>query len=311
MIRRHFDQTKLDPRWLQKAEDATDAIIVAYERWRTEHSVETFVPKEHLDASVWSELKNWLLEHVFYQKCAYCEVRLTRDHGAAEHFRPKGRVTSREYGARRPRTSVAMTTDECRADCEHPGYFWLAYDWRNLVPSCDRCNNHKGSCFMTKCYVFMCECSSVQSHQTMARNSLLWSEWCYPSTEMLDELEDPLLLNPLTHEPKLHLKFGECGIIAAKDESVRGEASIHAFGLADEELRKDRQEEQEHAITAYLAAQIGRQISIKDRRRMAEEALREYKEGRRPFSAAVLDYIELYEEEMGSSAERKGEESPR
>jgi hypothetical protein len=27
---------------------------------------------------------------------------------------------------------------------EHPGYFWLAYHWKNLLPSCAFCNAHLG-----------------------------------------------------------------------------------------------------------------------------------------------------------------------
>jgi hypothetical protein len=96
MIRRVFDSSKLDTAWRQKAKNKTDAVVAAYEKWRIEHPDERFVPKDHLDLVVWSELKNWFLENVFDHKCGFCEVRLTRDHGAAEHFRPRGGVTYRK-----------------------------------------------------------------------------------------------------------------------------------------------------------------------------------------------------------------------
>ena len=63
------------------------------------------------------------LERLFHDKCAYCEWQLT---GGAdwdiEHFRPKGRVAERE---------------------DHPGYYWLAYTWWNLYPSCAHCNQKR------------------------------------------------------------------------------------------------------------------------------------------------------------------------
>ncbi len=40
------------------------------------------------DGAIWSELKTWLFEHVFHDKCAYCEapVRVT-GYGSADHHR--------------------------------------------------------------------------------------------------------------------------------------------------------------------------------------------------------------------------------
>ena len=61
------------------------------------------------------------LEKLFYDKCAYCESKISGTHDwNVEHFRPKGRI------AERPE--------------EHPGYYWLTYDWYNLYPACQHCN---------------------------------------------------------------------------------------------------------------------------------------------------------------------------
>jgi len=63
------------------------------------------------------------LEKLFYDKCAYCESNITvGSPWDVEHFRPKGRV------AERP---------------DHPGYYWLAYTWENLYPSCIFCNQNR------------------------------------------------------------------------------------------------------------------------------------------------------------------------
>lgn len=60
--------------------------------------------------------------------CAYCGTELgPNDPGDVDHFRPKARVEE---------------------DTEHPGYWWLAYDSRNLFLSCRICNSsRKGSKF--------------------------------------------------------------------------------------------------------------------------------------------------------------------
>lgn len=62
------------------------------------------------------------LEELFHRKCAYCETPLPEVSWDVEHFRPKGAV----------------------AECpEHPGYYWLAYEWSNLYPSCEACNRRR------------------------------------------------------------------------------------------------------------------------------------------------------------------------
>lgn len=63
------------------------------------------------------------LDRLFHGKCAYCETRYA---DAApmdvEHFRPKGGV---------------------EGEADHPGYWWLAMRWDNLLPSCLDCNRRR------------------------------------------------------------------------------------------------------------------------------------------------------------------------
>ena len=63
------------------------------------------------------------LEKLFHGKCAYCEtfysVQAPVD---VEHYRPKSAV---------------------EGDDDHPGYWWLAMDWDNLLPSCIDCNRRR------------------------------------------------------------------------------------------------------------------------------------------------------------------------
>ncbi|QFS84377.1 hypothetical protein FIU97_16600 [Roseivivax sp. THAF40] len=63
------------------------------------------------------------LEHLFHGKCAYCETFYSAQAPVdVEHYRPKGAVAD---------------------DPEHPGYWWIAMDWDNLLPSCIDCNRRR------------------------------------------------------------------------------------------------------------------------------------------------------------------------
>lgn len=64
------------------------------------------------------------LKKLYEFKCAFCESKkFTPD---VEHFRPKKRVTSVKG---------------------HQGYYWLAYEWTNLIPCCSDCNKIKLNSF--------------------------------------------------------------------------------------------------------------------------------------------------------------------
>lgn len=64
--------------------------------------------------------------------CAYCGCSLQGDFAPVEHFRPKTGYQATIHGA-----------------LFKPGYHWLAYDWSNLLCSCDECNSKrfKGNLF--------------------------------------------------------------------------------------------------------------------------------------------------------------------
>jgi hypothetical protein len=69
-------------------------------------------------------------------------VRILRikDHGISrdtEHFRPKSRV---RIVLDDESSEIIKVVDEEGEAITHPGYFWLAYHWQNLLPSCQFCN---------------------------------------------------------------------------------------------------------------------------------------------------------------------------
>lgn len=63
------------------------------------------------------------LKEIQKNKCAFCEINLDSQHGEVEHFRPK------RFYKQNPLDSN-----------HYPGYYWLSYNWDNLLLSCITCN---------------------------------------------------------------------------------------------------------------------------------------------------------------------------
>lgn len=114
-------------------------------------------------------VRDKLNEH-YLGKCAYCE----RDCKAEiEHYRPKKRVAE---------------------DKTHPGYYWLCYEWSNLLPSCHDCNTAGG-----KGSQFPIQGTRVASPLKLAGGSLDLSRLAPHSSPLIDE--KPYLLHPEIDDP--------------------------------------------------------------------------------------------------------------
>lgn len=129
----------------------------------------------------------------FFGKCAYCETPVLVDqYGDIEHWRPKRAVS-----------------DVDGNPVDHPGYYWLAYDWKNLLLSCITCNRK-------------------------------WKRTRFPvngdhaSQPGGEQAEEPLLLNPLWDDPEQHFYVDRSGVMIAKTD--RGHVCIAVCGLNREEL---------------------------------------------------------------------------
>jgi hypothetical protein len=278
-----------------KAQQATDRVIEAWERWRSLGSPGNF--DYELEEEVWGALKKWLLTNVFHNKCAYCETREVRSPYHAEHFRPKGRVRFRVEGEKRLQIGTAQ--DEEGKQSEHPGYFWLAYHWANLLPACNYCNSALGKNDQfpiknTHISVKRLATTEVGKLRRQQIRSPKRDGVYYLQPEDLDELEQPLLLNPYIDDPAEHIVFGDCGIIAAREGSEKGKYSISVYNLDAEDLRIARQSAQLIAANAYWDEfKRGESKTIGERINMAKAAINSYLYGEKPYSAAVLDYLRI------------------
>jgi hypothetical protein len=229
MIRVDFDPTRLEGeqrawwlKWEARAEEATRELVAS--------GVLDGAPK--FKEKLWAELKKWLFVNVFAGKCAYCEGKVTpQSFGDAEHWRPKGAVG-------RLRTNGRIDPVE-RNGTPHPGYWWLAYEWTNLLPACQRCNSGDGKGIQFPIggdYVFEPNGDSI---------------------EELDRHERPLLLHPFRGEdPAEHIEFDEFGIPYPIDGSALGESSIRAFDLDRGVLNEERLEHLEGCEERFRLALI-------------------------------------------------------
>jgi hypothetical protein len=305
MIARKFDPEALtepaDVQWWKdwsgKAVAATAEII---NKWETNGKLTT----TDFDSEVWGELKQWLLKKVFFGKCAYCEtpLRAARQPGDAEHFRPKGGIRFKS-GAEAKTTTVQYP--DGRKD-KHPGYYWLAYHWWNVLPACTFCNSNNGKKNqfpVRNDFVFLARMpSAAAGGPARVRESTKFRGFHYPEPSELDELEGPQLLHPYRDDPAQHLVFGTRGIIAPRldsngQPSPKGLASIETFHLNDDALRSQRQREQELQYQRFNTARssgVLEGLSKAECERRGWHAITGVMNGTEPYSAAVRDFICLH-----------------
>jgi uncharacterized protein (TIGR02646 family) len=131
------------------------------------------------------------LTDLFLSKCAYCESRVgATSPGQIENFRPK------RY------------------------YWWLVYEWRNLLLACAACNRYKSDRF------------PVEGKQATSPGTI--------------SKERPLLLDPTRDRPAEHLLFSfdaSSHSVKVEGRTKQGRTSIMVLGLNRESLVQARTEQ--------------------------------------------------------------------
>jgi len=217
-------------KWRKKCSDAQTLIIEEMKEWLAkwvnipnpteEQLKEKRAEKPKVKESVYNDKKikqNFYVDPKgpFRGRCVYCETSIeeSRQPGHLDHFRPKGSVRDRS-------SAQDITISINGTAVSHPGYYWLCYDWRNLLPTCHECNSpstgRTGEKF-GKHDFFPIE----DEHKRAAQ----------PGDE---STETPLLINPLEEEPATHLYMDKTGTMFHRTE--KGRTSIETFGLNDEGL---------------------------------------------------------------------------
>jgi len=305
MIHIDFDPEKLEgtlrgewTAWETRARQATDEVLDAWEASRKDPNDKSFkgIFDKPSIQSVWGDLKDWLLKNVFNNKCAYCETPVLRSSMHAEHYRPKGRVTQNKK-----KVKIKDANGEYQ---DHPGYFWLAFHWTNLLPSCAFCNtiNGKKNEFPIPQTTYLSVLKSYSPEEIgVLREELIrsntWPDIFYYQPVDLNEKEGRWLLHPYFDDPQKSLRFDDFGkVISIGDgeDKQRGEWSIKVYNLNDERLATERRRAQIEAFRKFHTAtdyHVDQGLALHDAKLEAKAAVSAYTEGKAPYSAAVLAYL--------------------
>jgi uncharacterized protein (TIGR02646 family) len=150
-----------------------------------------------------------------HEKCSFCES-IIADDGDVEHYRPK----------------AGMCQGKRQAILK-PGYYWLAYDWDNLLLCCSICNQR----FKRNYFPLEVAKDRARSHK--------------------DDLsaEKPLFIHPAHIDPEMHIGFRD---EVAKDLTPPGKSTIEGLDLNRTSLTERRRDKLNEILTlaAFAEADI-------------------------------------------------------
>lgn len=154
------------------------------------------------------------LSVLYSDKCAMCE-RKRGTELQVDHFRPQKE--------RLNKTNVKYNQS---------GYYWLAYEWGNLIPLCSKCNQNKSNKFPLESWN---ENNRISNHKNI--NSIIgFSPY---STSWLNHFEKPLLINPeIEIFPEKHFLFCQNGKIIGRTKN--GIETINICDLNRKDLIVER-----------------------------------------------------------------------
>ncbi len=199
------------------------------------------------------DVKN-ALKTLQHEKCAYCEGDfLAFCYGDIEHYRPKGYSQQRIGGA-----------------TIRPGYYWLAYDWDNLLLSCELCNRAR----KRNVFPLRDPANRADTPEKIAQ-------------------EDPLILDPSgPDDPRDHIRF-----VGNVPEAITdaGEQTIALLGLDRPKLNGLRLVQLGYAkalrTIVRFAARPGADAELIAEAVEAEAELLILQAAHSPFSAMVCDAV--------------------
>ncbi|TDO05427.1 hypothetical protein [Sunxiuqinia elliptica] len=144
------------------------------------------------------------LDSIYHTKCAFCNQEPKGSPLQVEHFRPKDGIKNEA----------------------HPGYYWLGYEWTNLLYACGNCNTIKSNYFplldgvrRITAPLFVADLIDLAS--------------CHSFSSFIKS-EKYVLVNPEVDNPDQHFVYLPDGKIYHLTE--RGEYSITRYDLNRDEL---------------------------------------------------------------------------
>ncbi len=136
-------------------------------------------------------------------KCCFCESKVTSiSYGDIEHFRPKAGYQQHD-----------------QETLNRPGYYWLAYDWSNLLFSCEVCNRR----FKRNLFPLLNPQKRAKNHKGDIT------------------AEKPVFIDPSKDDPQKWITFNQ-EIPVPINNNERAKTTIEELGLDREKLNEARRE---------------------------------------------------------------------
>lgn len=167
------------------------------------------------------ELKKYL-HTIFHGKCGYCELNIeSHEKGTIDRYRPNNGVRDK---------------NQYHQDL----YWWLAFEWTNLIYCCKECNQYKANYF------------PISGKRAMNRESD-------------KSIEIPLLLNPYEDDPKEHITINQdCHFLGI---TIEGQQTIELLRLNRENLIVEREKVKntiESIVLRYIDLEKDSKLSVND-----------------------------------------------
>jgi len=237
------------------------------------------------------------LRIIFCGKCAYCETEIGASSGKnVEHYRPKGGVNG---------------------DPLHPGYWWLAHNWENLLPACRGCNmalrQHTVAPTMTRLQVEEMMVSPPAIVWGKANNFPVGSMRAMCATDDLGA-EDAYLIDPTKQDPSPELSWLSTSyysvVIASVShgvESPYGRETVRCCALNRVELVQARTavlnelrlQRAEIVQELELGAENPEKLQDHLKKALARAAaLRRYYDPERPYAGMAKAFVQAFETEL-------------
>ncbi len=145
------------------------------------------------------------LNELYNNKCAYCEgiANTSKFVSRIDHYRPKNGIKNIK---------------------NHKGYYWLAYEWTNLLPTCEKCNIKKSNQFPLNNEDTRIS-DNLEKEGFLQKNNFVFEKFNLKQLEN----EERLLLNPEIDKVEEHLYFSITGEI--KHLTEKGKKSINVYDL--------------------------------------------------------------------------------
>lgn len=172
-----------------------------------------------------------VLIKMFHGKCAYCEwLAVAGSDGDVEHYRPKKGVSDAE-----------------KAGVDHPGYWWLAMKWENLLLSCQHCNQSRRQLIhepglSEEDIAREKRENRLRTTGKLNRFPVENDTWIISHTDDVED-EQPMLLNPCEIDPEDLLEWDferSISTVKAKADDPRAAATIDILGLNRRRLTEAR-----------------------------------------------------------------------